>query len=72
MRNCFILNTQQGFFASLMNQSGFRKGSRSHSMYSEYITDALNLTPVICPQHLSPMPSGIFPLVSSKSHCASY
>lgn len=66
--NCFIPNPEQGiYFAISLNQSGFSKENKCHSMYSEYNTAALNLIPVVWVKHGLPMSSGTFPLLSSKS-----
>lgn len=72
--NYFILNLDQGIFfffffvASSSNQSGFSKENESHSMYSKDNTATSKLTPVAYTIHLSLMLSGVFALLSSKSH----
>ena len=52
-----LLTQRTGIFVFPLNQSGFSKENRRHSMYSEYNIAALNLKPIVRSKHLSPIPS---------------
>ena len=64
----FIFNPEERFFSPpALIQPGFSK--KNMSFYVSWVyTVTLNLTPVVFRSHLSPTPSGAFPLLSSKSH----